>query len=157
VEDYYSAVDAAKLTGITRRQLDYWVELGMIKPAITAPRGKAGSVKLFDYDGLFKLSILGGLIKSGFSIQALRKITEDDFRGTPPEKRPNWWSTRSGPNSTAESSYVKLNLDAIIEAYKEGDLDNWRLLTEHGILYFSLERLDSKLRKKVAEQKNKKH
>ena len=164
MESYYSAVDAAQITGITRRQLDYWVELGMIEPAITAPRGKAGSVKLFDFDGLFKLSILGVLIKSGFSIQALRRLTEDDYddqEKAVPEKRPILQSSRS---------LVKLDLDSIIEKYKKNEFDNLKVLTEHGFLAFSLLSLEEELREniatvanvkafhsEVAKQKNKKH
>ena len=144
MEGYYSAVDAAKLAGITRRQLDYWVSIELIEPAITAPRGKAGTVKLFDFDNLFQLRILKALMDAGLSIQALRKITEDDYNDRM-EAAPIVKSRINEP--------VKLNMTGIIESFKRSGYDDFiEVLTERGFLRLDLAAIYEELRQAVPEE-----
>lgn len=148
MEGYYSAVDAARIAFVTRRQLDYWVEVGLVEPAITAPRGKAGTVKLFDFDNLFQLRILRALVNAGFSVQALRRITEDDYTDREkaiPEERPIISSSRSEP--------VKLDLAGIVESFKKGFYDReFTVLTEHGIVLIDLSDIYRLLKADLAEE-----
>jgi DNA-binding transcriptional MerR regulator len=143
MDGYYSAVDAARLAFITRRQLDYWVEIGMVEPAITAPRGKAGTVKLFDFDGLFQLRILRAFVNAGISVQALRKIAEDDREKEIPEKRPLIKAPRSEP----------LDLARIVESFQKGFYDRQlSVLTEHGIVLIDLSDIHRLLKADLAKE-----
>jgi len=148
MEGYYSAVDAAKLAGITRRQLDYWVSIELIEPAITAPRGKAGTVKLFDFDNLFQLRILKALMDAGFSIQALRKITYDDYddqEKNVPEKRPFAVSSKSEP--------VSMDMQAMVETfYDSKEFKKLTVLTPEGLIRLDLATIYEELRQAVTEE-----
>ncbi len=71
--NYYSITDAAKLAGITRRQADYWAKIGLVEPAVIARRGNAGTIKLYNFEAIYYLSLAKKLINRGMSVQALRK------------------------------------------------------------------------------------
>lgn len=144
MKEYYSVIDAAKLAGITRRQLDYWVQtFQLIEPAITAPRGKAGAVKLFDFDNLFQLRIFNALLDAGVTVQMMRKITHDDQEKHVPVERPIVSSSKSG--------LVKLNMAEIIEAFKRKELLTLPVLTNDGLVKIELEAIHEELEREVAE------
>ncbi len=129
MDGYIPIVDAAKLADVTRRQVDHWVKIGLIEPAITAPRGNAGTVKLLDFENLFQLLILKALIEAGFSIQALRKMSDQE----------------SSDGSVLESSDVpgdtpvKLNLARMVELFAKGEFNDLVVLVEEGLAKISLQ------------------
>ncbi len=75
----FAPVATAETAGISRRQLDYWVEIGLIVPEMIFPRGRAGEIKLFSHRDLMKLRMLKELLDAGLSTQALRKIKAEDM------------------------------------------------------------------------------
>jgi len=131
MDKLYSVTHSAELVGVTRRQVDYWIKIGLVEPTQTVSRGKAGKTYLFDFDGLFQMRILAALISSGVSTQALRKMTEVD-------------------NETRDS--LKLYIDFMLEKFKRGDLDEFKLLMEHGFFTINLRRLHHELRDLAHEQ-----
>lgn len=143
MSNYYSATDAARIAFITRRQLDYWVEIGMVKPAITAPRGKAGTVKLFDFDNLFQLRILRAFGNAGISVQALRKIMEGYNEKETPEERP-----------LLKKPDLPLDLARVVESFQKGfyDRELTVLTTDYKLILIDLSDIYRLLKADLAEE-----
>lgn len=62
----------AKITGLSRRQVDYWDGIHFIKPSVADARGK-GSVRLYSFDDLVQLKVAKSLRENGISLQRIRK------------------------------------------------------------------------------------
>jgi len=154
MESYYSAVDAAKIANITRRQLDYWTEIGLVEPAITAPRGKAGTVKLFNFDGLFQLRILRALLDAGFSIQALRRIAEEDRGSLDAECNLSRFQDYVVSSSREKGAPVKLDMAGIIEVFRQGGFynNNLLVLSESGLIKIDLKAMCEELEAATIEE-----
>jgi len=60
-------------TGITYRQLDYWVRTGLVSPSITRSDGP-GIYRLYSPDDLARLRAIKVLIDFGVSLQKVRQI-----------------------------------------------------------------------------------
>jgi uncharacterized protein (DUF433 family) len=61
-----------RLTGATRRKLDYWIATGLIKPEMEVGRGR-GRVRLFSFLNLLEVRIAVWL-RGRISLQLIRKI-----------------------------------------------------------------------------------
>ena len=61
-----------KLTGLTKRQIDYWDRIHFIKPSIKEASGY-GSVRLYSFTDLVQLKVARTLIEKGLSVQKIRK------------------------------------------------------------------------------------
>ena len=61
-----------KLTGLTKRQIDYWDRIHFIKPSIKEASGY-GSVRLYSFIELVQLKVARTLIEKGLSVQKIRK------------------------------------------------------------------------------------
>jgi len=63
---------AAKITGVSLRQIDYWDRSHFIKPSVSGASGY-GSVRLYSFSDLIQLKVAKTLIDKGVSLQTIRK------------------------------------------------------------------------------------
>ena len=68
----FTAEQAIRLTGITRRQLDYWMRTDLIAADIASGSGR-GSVRLFTFQNLLEIRVAAWL-RDQLSLQLIRKI-----------------------------------------------------------------------------------
>ena len=61
-----------KLTGLTKRQIDYWDRIHFIKPSIREASGY-GSIRLYSFTDLVQLKVASTLKDKGLSVQKIRK------------------------------------------------------------------------------------
>jgi uncharacterized protein (DUF433 family) len=66
---------AARLAGVTLRQLDYWREIGLIEPAVARRISPRNEVRLYDFTGLVELRIVGAL-RARLSLQHIRQVID---------------------------------------------------------------------------------
>jgi DNA-binding transcriptional MerR regulator len=64
----YTSNEVIALTGITPRQLQWWDERGVVKPA------KEGHRRLFREEDLAEVAVIVELRRKGFSLQRVRKV-----------------------------------------------------------------------------------
>ena len=69
----YSSKEAAKLSGISYRQLDYWTRLGVIKPEQEA-KG-TGTARRWSPIQIVELRVIAGLRGRGVSMQRVRRAS----------------------------------------------------------------------------------
>ncbi len=62
----------SRLTGLTKRQIDYWDRIHFIKPSIKEASGY-GSVRLYSFTDLVQLKVARTLKEKGLSVQKIRK------------------------------------------------------------------------------------
>jgi len=67
----YSSQEAAELSGISYRQLDYWTRLGVVKPEREA-KG-TGTARRWSPTQIVELRVIAGLRGSGVSMQRVRR------------------------------------------------------------------------------------
>lgn len=68
----YSTIQVAKITGFTQRQLDYWAKEKIVVPSIQISAG-SGTRKIYSFDDLVELRLISQLKKCGWSTQKIRK------------------------------------------------------------------------------------
>jgi DNA-binding transcriptional MerR regulator len=73
--DGYRAPRAAKLAGITYRQLDYWARQNYVRPSLEDAKG-SGSQRLYSFTDLLKLKVMKRLLDQGLSLQKTRGAIE---------------------------------------------------------------------------------
>jgi uncharacterized protein (DUF433 family) len=64
---------AARLAGVTVRQVNYWREIGLIEPAVARRISPRNEVRLYDFTGLVELRIVGAL-RNRLSLQHIRQV-----------------------------------------------------------------------------------
>ncbi len=69
----FSTREAARISCVTHRTVDYWAKTKLIVPSIADANG-TGSDRLYNFDDLMALRVAGALRESGTSTQALRKV-----------------------------------------------------------------------------------
>jgi uncharacterized protein (DUF433 family) len=70
----YTADRARRLTGLTVRQIQYWDELGFIRPSLTRRKGR-GRRRLYSFRDLVSLKVAADLRRS-VSLQLIRKVND---------------------------------------------------------------------------------
>lgn len=75
-DGYRSAYEACAAAGITYRQLDYWVNVGIIDPSV--PAYGSGTARRFSPDDVEALCIAGDLVRLGVNARALRRWDRDE-------------------------------------------------------------------------------
>ena len=78
-EQGYRAPRAAKVAGITYRQLDYWARQNYVRPSLVDANG-SGSQRMYSFQDLLKLKVMKRLLDQGMSLQKTRgaiKALED--------------------------------------------------------------------------------
>ena len=68
----YNTKAVARITGLSKRQIDYWDSSHFIKPSISEASGY-GSSRLYSFSDLIQLKVAKTLIESGISLQKIRK------------------------------------------------------------------------------------
>jgi len=61
---------AAKLAGISRQTLQYYLMLGLIEPTETTPTGR----RLFDEKAVERIKLIKRLNQSGYPLRAIREL-----------------------------------------------------------------------------------
>lgn len=62
---------AARLTGLTRRQLAYWDKTGLFTPSLVRPRGR-GTPRVYSFLDLVQLRVAKQLLDAGLSARKLK-------------------------------------------------------------------------------------
>ena len=71
----FSGTQAAKVVGITYRQLDYWARTDLIRPSLTDATG-SGSRRRYSYKDLLELRVIKTLLDSGIKLESVRDVFE---------------------------------------------------------------------------------
>jgi DNA-binding transcriptional MerR regulator len=71
----YSGTQAAKVVGITYRQLDYWARTDLIRPSLSDAAG-SGSRRKYSYKDLLELRVIKTLLDSGIKLESVRDVFE---------------------------------------------------------------------------------
>lgn len=72
-EHGYSGTTAAKVVGITYRQLDYWARTSLVRPSLADASG-SGSRRLYGYRDLLELRLVKSLLDAGIKLEAVRSV-----------------------------------------------------------------------------------
>jgi DNA-binding transcriptional MerR regulator len=72
IRDSFSTAEAARLAGLTPRQLDHWDRLGFLSPSVTRARGY-GSARRYSFGDVVALKVAARLRSSGVSLARLRR------------------------------------------------------------------------------------
>jgi predicted RNase H-like HicB family nuclease len=72
MESLFGSKTAARLAGLSFRQVDYWDRSHLIKPSVREAAGK-GSVRLYSFKDLVQLRVARALREQGVSLQKIRK------------------------------------------------------------------------------------
>jgi DNA-binding transcriptional MerR regulator len=71
----YSGTQAAKVVGITYRQLDYWARTDLVRPSLTDAAG-SGSRRKYSYNDLLELRVIKTLLDAGIKLESVREVFE---------------------------------------------------------------------------------
>jgi DNA-binding transcriptional MerR regulator len=72
-ESGFSGTQAAKVVGITYRQLDYWARTDLIKPSLAEATG-SGSRRKYSYRDLLELRVIKTLLDAGIRLESVREV-----------------------------------------------------------------------------------
>ena len=75
MSDGFSGTQAAKVVGITYRQLDYWARTDLIRPSISDASG-SGSRRRYSYQDLLELRVIKTLLDAGIKLESVRDVFE---------------------------------------------------------------------------------
>jgi DNA-binding transcriptional MerR regulator len=73
VNDGFSGTQAAKVVGITYRQLDYWARTNLIRPSLSDASG-SGSRRRYSYKDLLELRVIKTLLDAGIKLESVRDV-----------------------------------------------------------------------------------
>ncbi len=71
----YRGIEAARVAGISYRQLDYWARTGLVAPTVRSASG-SGSQRLYGYRDIVLLKTVKGLLDLGVSLQQVRRAID---------------------------------------------------------------------------------
>ena len=72
---YYTIPELTKLTGLTRRQLDYWASEKLITPSLKNPRIRGGKpASFYSPTEALKILIFSDVKRRGFSLIQIRQL-----------------------------------------------------------------------------------
>jgi DNA-binding transcriptional MerR regulator len=74
-EHGYSGTQAAKIVGITYRQLDYWARTDLVRPSLSDASG-SGSRRRYSYNDLLELRVIKTLLDAGIKLESVREVFE---------------------------------------------------------------------------------
>lgn len=69
----YSGTQAAKVVGITYRQLDYWARTDLVRPSLSDAAG-SGSRRRYSYTDLLELRVIKTLLDAGIKLESVREV-----------------------------------------------------------------------------------
>ena len=68
----FSGTKAAKIVGISYRQLDYWARTDLVRPSLADAAG-SGSRRLYSYRDLLELRVIKSLLDAGIKLESVRQ------------------------------------------------------------------------------------
>lgn len=71
-EQGFSGTSAAKIVGITYRQLDYWARTDLVRPTLCDASG-SGSRRSYSYQDLLELRVIKSLLDAGIKLESVRQ------------------------------------------------------------------------------------
>lgn len=73
---YYTIPELTKLTGLTRRQVDYWATMKLITPSLRDPRVRGGGkpASFYSTSEALKVLIFSDVKSRGFSLLQIRQL-----------------------------------------------------------------------------------
>lgn len=74
-EQAYTGTQAAKIVGISYRQLDYWARTDLIRPSVSEATG-SGSRRAYSYRDLLELRLVKTLLDAGIRLESVRDVFE---------------------------------------------------------------------------------
>ena len=69
----FSGQHAAKVVGISYRQLDYWARTDLIRPSLSDAAG-SGSRRRYSYQDLLELRVIKTLLDAGIRLESVREV-----------------------------------------------------------------------------------
>ena len=69
----FSGSQAAKVVGISYRQLDYWARTDLIRPSLADAQG-SGSRRRYSYQDLLELRVIKTLLDAGIKLESVRRV-----------------------------------------------------------------------------------
>lgn len=72
-EEGYSGTHAAKVVGISYRQLDYWARTDLVRPSLSDATG-SGSRRRYSYRDLLELRVIKSLLDAGIRLESVREV-----------------------------------------------------------------------------------
>jgi DNA-binding transcriptional MerR regulator len=69
----FSGAQAAKIAGITYRQLDYWARTNLIRPSAVDAKG-SGTRRSYVYSDLLELKVIKNLLDAGIKLESVREV-----------------------------------------------------------------------------------
>ena len=72
-DEGFSGTQAAKVVGITYRQLDYWARTDLIRPSLSDASG-SGSRRKYSYSDLLELRVIKTLLDAGIKLESVREV-----------------------------------------------------------------------------------
>jgi DNA-binding transcriptional MerR regulator len=73
VESGFSGQQAARVVGISYRQLDYWARTDLIRPTLSDASG-SGSRRRYSYQDLLELRVIKTLLDAGIRLESVREV-----------------------------------------------------------------------------------
>ena len=73
MDNGFSGTQAAKVVGITYRQLDYWARTNLIRPSLSDASG-SGSRRRYSYKDLLELRVIKTLLDAGIKLESVREV-----------------------------------------------------------------------------------
>ncbi len=71
----FSGTKAAKIVGISYRQLDYWARTELVRPSLAEAKG-SGSRREYSYRDLLELRVIKSLLDAGIKLESVRVAFE---------------------------------------------------------------------------------
>lgn len=75
IQDSFSTAEAARLSGLTPRQLDHWARQGFLCPSVQEASGY-GSCRRYSFSDIAKLRVAARLRGSGVGLARIRRCVE---------------------------------------------------------------------------------
>jgi len=72
-ETGYSGTNAARIVGISYRQLDYWARTDLVRPSLADAAG-SGSRRRYSYRDLLELRVIKTLLDAGIRLESVRDV-----------------------------------------------------------------------------------
>ncbi len=72
-EQTFTGTRAAKIVGISYRQLDYWARTDLIRPSVSEATG-SGSRRGYSYRDLLELRLVKTLLDAGIRLESVREV-----------------------------------------------------------------------------------
>ncbi len=129
----FTITEVSRIVGVSRRQLAYWDETGLLSPSMRAASGK-GSRRLYSLQDIIELKILLRLLKSSMSLQRIR--TSFHFIREQPEPLASLIILTDG-----ETIYLSQDENFLVDTLKHGQT----------VLRIAVQDLITEVQEKVSE------